>query len=89
MICLPEAPAGVIQAGVKQGGHFHPGFLCYGVPIEDEYVSAMLDNKVNEGYGLSVSGENMQCAGGFKTVYVGNAMIINFRKAGRTGPKNC
>ena len=39
----PEAPAGLIQAGVKQGG------LCYVVPIEDEYVSAMLDNKVNEG----------------------------------------
>ena len=47
-ICLPEAPAGVIQAGDKQGGQFHLGFLCYGVPIEDEYVSAMLDNKVNE-----------------------------------------
>ena len=28
-ICLP----GVIQAGDKQGGQFHPGFLCYGVPI--------------------------------------------------------
>ena len=25
----------------------------------------------------------MQCAGGFKTVYVGNAKIINFPKAGR------
>ena len=48
-ICLPEAPAGVIQAGDKQGGQFHLGFLCYGVPIEDEYVSAMLDNKGNEG----------------------------------------
>ena len=31
----------------------------------------------------------MQCAGGFKTVYVGNAKIINFPKAGRTGAKNC
>ena len=46
MICLPEAPAGLIQAAVKQGGQFHPGFLCYGVLIEDEYVSAMLDKKV-------------------------------------------
>ena len=49
MICLPEALAGVIQAGVKQGGQFHLGFVCYVVPIDDEYVSAMLDNKVNEG----------------------------------------
>ena len=31
----------------------------------------------------------MQCAGGFKTVYVDNAKIINFPKAGRTGTKNC
>ena len=30
----------------------------------------------------------MQCAGGFKTVYVDNAKIINFPKAGRTGTKN-
>ena len=35
--------------GVIEGGQFHPGFLCYGVPIEEEYVSAMLENKVNEG----------------------------------------
>ena len=48
LIYIPEA-TGLIQAEVKQGGQFHPGFLCYGVPIEDEYVSAMLDNKVNEG----------------------------------------
>ena len=36
-----------------------------------------------------VSGENMQCSGGFKTVYVGNAKIINFPKAGINGAKNC
>jgi len=47
LIYLSEA-TGLIQAEVKQRGHFHPGFLCYGygVPIEDEYVSAMLDKKV-------------------------------------------
>ena len=32
LIYIPEA-TGLIQAGVKQGGQFHPGFLCYGVPI--------------------------------------------------------
>ena len=31
----------------------------------------------------------MQCSGGFKTVYVGNAKIINFPKAGINGAKNC
>ena len=45
LIYIPEA-TGLIQAEVKQGGQFHPGFLCYGVLIEDEYVSAMLDKKV-------------------------------------------
>ena len=29
--------------------------------------------------------KKMQFAGGFKTVYVGNAKIIKFPKAGRTG----
>ena len=48
MIYLPEATC-LIQAGVKQGGHFHPGFLCSGGPIEDEYVLAMLDKEVNKG----------------------------------------
>ena len=29
----------------------------------------------------------MQCSGGFKTVYVGNAKIINFPNAGRTAER--
>ena len=45
----PDAPAGFVNAGLKRENHFHPGFLCYGVPMgSDEYVVSMLDLKLDE-----------------------------------------
>ena len=44
-----EAPVGFVKAGAMVVEEFQPGFLCYGVPIgTDEYVTAMLDLKMNE-----------------------------------------
>ena len=45
----PETPPGLVRAGCLVTGSFHPGMICYGVPIgSDEYVKHMLDVKVSE-----------------------------------------
>ena len=47
---LPEnTPSGLTIAGVDFDEGWHPGFLCYGVPVgTDDYVTIMLDKKVEE-----------------------------------------
>ena len=45
----PQAPEGFVNAGLVQEDQFHPGFLCYGVPVgSDDYVVKMLDHKLDE-----------------------------------------
>ena len=45
----PQAPEGFVNAGLIQEDQFHPGFLCYGVPVgSDDYVVKMLDHKLDE-----------------------------------------
>ena len=45
----PEAPHDMARAGVKVGDVWHPGFLCYGIPVGTrQYCQHMLMEKVNE-----------------------------------------
>ena len=44
-----NTPAGFKRAGVELDGFFHPGFMCYGIPIgSNEFVRHMLMEKVRE-----------------------------------------
>ena len=44
-----EAPEEMKMAGCLVNNSFHPGFLCYGVPVgSDAYVRHMLDKKIDE-----------------------------------------
>ena len=44
-----QAPDGFVNARLMQEDIFHPGFLCYGVPVgSDDYVLKMVDRKMDE-----------------------------------------
>ena len=42
-------PPTMKRAGIQEGSSFHPGFLCYGIPVgSNTYVRAVLEEKAKE-----------------------------------------
>ena len=59
----PEAPQDMARAGVQVGEVWHPGFLCYGIPVGTrQYCQIMLMEKVQEVRGRG--GQGQAVAGG-------------------------